>query len=96
MNLLMSHIENEADPLKYPSTVWQLVLYTEDILTTGEYQFQVVIELANYPTSTPAIADFAVIIDPCIVTELTAPADLNVTYWISPEAEMSTIEYNFA
>ena len=55
-----------------------------------------VIELADYPTATPAIADFWVLIDPCIVTVLSSPADLNVTYWISPEAEMSTIDYNFA
>lgn len=35
-------------------------------------------------------------IDPCNVTSFEPPADLNVTYYISAEAELSTIEFNFA
>ena len=96
MKLYLNETDNEDSPYSDASTVWELVLYTEDVLDRGEYEFLVYIELADYPTATPAIAEFLVSVDPCIVTSLVPPADLDVTYIISPEAELSTIEYNFA
>ena len=96
MRLYLNETDNEDSPLQDASTVWELVLYTEDVLMRGEYEFLVYIELADYPTATPAVAEFLVSVDPCIVTSLEPPADLDVTYIISPEAELSTIEYNFA
>ena len=78
------------------STTWELVLSSNDTLDRGEYNFLVYLALVDYPTSTPAVAEFLVSVDPCNVTSFEPPADLNVTYYISAEAELSTIEFNFA
>ena len=96
MMLYLSDTENEESPQQDASTVWELVLYSEDMEDVGEYEFKVVVELANYPTSTPAVAEFSVIVDPCLVESLEPPADLSVTYYVTSTSELSTIQYNFA
>lgn len=96
IRLLLNETDNESNPYMDPSTVFELVVYSDTMRYRGEYEFLVHIELADYPTATPAVAEFLVSVDPCIVQSLVPPADLNVTYVVHPEAELMTIEYNFA
>ena len=67
MMLYLSDTENEESPQQDASTIWELVLYSENMEDVGEYEFKVVVELANYPTSTPAVAKFSVTVEPCLI-----------------------------
>ena len=39
MKLYLNETENEDNPMQDPSSVWELVLYTEDVLDRGELEF---------------------------------------------------------
>lgn len=96
MMLYLNSTSNLPAPYSDPSSKFQLVLFTKNIQDSGEYDFLVYIELADYPTATPAVAEFLVTVEPCIVTSLQPPGDLNVTYTVSPMAQLKTIRYSFA
>lgn len=61
-----------------------------------EYSLTLVVELIDWPTSTPSVTDFRVTINPCEVTSFEAPGDLNITYPLNVNSTLMTIEYNFA
>ena len=39
MMLYLNYTENEANPQQDASSVWELVLYSEDMEDVGEYEF---------------------------------------------------------
>ena len=74
-------------------TAYELVLYTDDEIWFGQYKLDLHVELENYPSSTPSYQTFTVIIDPCIVTYLTAPGNTTLEYDIGSETMF--YEFNF-
>ena len=83
-------------PLRSGGTTFEFQLATSEAFERGEYSFTLHVELKDYPTSTPAKTTFLTAIDPCIITSLQAPANLNVTYLIEDPAVQQTVQFNFA
>ena len=81
---------------KTDETIYRFVLNAESQDYWNQYSFTLVVELPDWPTSTPAVTQFTVTINPCKVTSFEAPSALNVTYPLSLYSNQMTVEYSFA
>jgi hypothetical protein len=71
-----------------------LSMESDEMSQYGEYSFEIVVDLPQWPTSTSDLVTFTAILDPCIVTSYEAPSNLTHIYTIGDNENF--IEFTYA